>query len=100
MANQLTVAVLGPGGVGGLLAALLSRTGHRVICLSGEKTAEVLRTDGLQVRSARFGGFTARVEADTELREPVDACLVTLNHGKELACQIRTGVSLGRGYDL
>ncbi|MEU9223442.1 2-dehydropantoate 2-reductase [Streptomyces massasporeus] len=80
MANELSVAVLGPGGVGGLLAALLSRTGHRVICLSGEKTAETLRTDGIQVRSARFGDFTARVEADTELREPVDACLVTVKH--------------------
>ncbi|MFB6845151.1 ketopantoate reductase family protein [Streptomyces sp. NPDC056373] len=80
MANALTVAVLGPGGVGGLLAALLSRTGHRVICLSGEKTAETLRTDGIRVRSARFGDFTARVEADTELREPVDACLVTVKH--------------------
>ncbi|MFJ4538054.1 ketopantoate reductase family protein [Streptomyces tibetensis] len=80
MANELTVAVLGPGGVGGLLAALLSRTGHRVICLSGEKTAETLRTDGIRVHSARFGDFTARVEADTELREPVDACLVTVKH--------------------
>ncbi|MBX9360500.1 ketopantoate reductase family protein [Streptomyces sp. WAC04114] len=80
MANELSVAVLGPGGVGGLLAALLSRSGHRVICLSGEKTAEALRTDGIQVRSARFGDFTARVEADTELREPVDACLVTVKH--------------------
>ncbi|GGV65752.1 ketopantoate reductase family protein [Streptomyces massasporeus] len=80
MANELSVAVLGPGGVGGLLAALLSRTGHRVICLSGEKTAEALRTDGIRVRSARFGDFTARVEADTELREPVDACLVTVKH--------------------
>ncbi|MFF5962998.1 ketopantoate reductase family protein [Streptomyces collinus] len=78
MANELTVAVLGPGGVGGLLAALLSRSGHRVICLSGEQTAETLRTGGIQVRSARFGDFTARVEADTELREPVDACLVTV----------------------
>ncbi|GAA2762177.1 2-dehydropantoate 2-reductase [Streptomyces paradoxus] len=78
MANELTVAVLGPGGVGGLLAALLSRSGHRVICLSGARTAETLRTGGIQVRSARFGDFTARVEADTELREPVDACLVTV----------------------
>ncbi|BCL20157.1 ketopantoate reductase family protein [Streptomyces tuirus] len=80
MANELSVAVLGPGGVGGLLAALLSRTGHRVICLSGEKTAETLRSDGIRVSSARFGDFTARVEADTELREPVDACLVTVKH--------------------
>ncbi|MEV7082564.1 2-dehydropantoate 2-reductase [Streptomyces sp. NPDC093516] len=79
-ANELTVAVLGPGGVGGLLAALLSRAGHRVICLSGEETAATLRTDGIRVRSTRFGDFTARVEAATELREPVDACLVTVKH--------------------
>ncbi|MEV5353121.1 2-dehydropantoate 2-reductase [Streptomyces sp. NPDC052693] len=79
-ANELTVAVLGPGGVGGLLAALLSRAGHRVICLSGEETAATLRTDGVRVRSTRFGDFTARVETATELREPVDACLVTVKH--------------------
>ncbi|MFJ5259481.1 ketopantoate reductase family protein [Streptomyces sp. NPDC088387] len=75
-----TVAVLGPGGVGGLLAALLSRAGHRVICLAGEETAQTLRTSGIQVRSGRFGDFTAGVEADTELREPVDACLITVKH--------------------
>ncbi|MEU9119069.1 2-dehydropantoate 2-reductase [Streptomyces sp. NPDC048506] len=75
-----TVAVLGPGGVGGLLAALLSRAGHRVVCVAGETTARALRRDGLQVRSAQFGDFTAPVEADTELREPVDLCLVTVKH--------------------
>ncbi|MBF6236353.1 ketopantoate reductase family protein [Nocardia otitidiscaviarum] len=75
-----TVAVLGPGGVGGLLAALLARAGHRVVCLASEDTAKTLRTDGIQVRSGQFGDFTAAVEADTELREPVDACLVTVKH--------------------
>ncbi|WP_409472395.1 ketopantoate reductase family protein [Streptomyces sp. HC307] len=78
--DKLTVAVLGPGGVGGLLAALLARTGHRVICLAGETTADTLRTTGIRVRSARFGDFTADVEAATELREPVDACLITVKH--------------------
>ncbi|MGW7546614.1 ketopantoate reductase family protein [Streptomyces sp. NPDC054770] len=76
--RHLTVAVLGPGGVGGLLAALLSRSGHRVLCLAGEETAHTLRTTGIQVRSPLFGDFTAPVEADTALREPVDACLVTV----------------------
>ncbi|MFF7853973.1 2-dehydropantoate 2-reductase [Streptomyces sp. NPDC007904] len=79
-AKALTVAVLGPGGVGGLLAALLSRAGHRVICLAGDTTVRTLRADGLAVRSGRFGDFTARVEADTELRGPVDACLITVKH--------------------
>ncbi|MFJ9564906.1 ketopantoate reductase family protein [Streptomyces fuscichromogenes] len=75
---RLTVAVLGPGGVGGLLAALLSRAGHRVHCLAGEETAHTLRTAGIRVHSALFGDFTAPVEAGTALREPVDACLVTV----------------------
>ncbi|AVH58980.1 MULTISPECIES: ketopantoate reductase family protein [Streptomyces] len=76
--TPLTIAVLGPGGVGGLLAALLARTGHRVICLAAEETVRVLATDGISVRSGPFGDFTARVEADTELREPVDACLIAV----------------------
>ncbi|MFF3145515.1 ketopantoate reductase family protein [Streptomyces sp. NPDC057927] len=75
-----TVAVLGPGGVGGLLAALVARAGHRVICLAGDETARALRTDGIRVRSGLFGDFTAAVEADTALREPVDACLITVKH--------------------
>ncbi|MFG2131643.1 ketopantoate reductase family protein [Streptomyces sp. NPDC048751] len=99
MANDVsTVAVLGPGGVGGLLAALLARTGRRVICLAGEKTAHTLRTDGIRVRSTVFGDFTARVEADTELSEPVDACLVAVKHttlDAALACV--TPEALGDG---
>ncbi|MFF8928839.1 ketopantoate reductase family protein [Streptomyces longwoodensis] len=78
--DRTTVAVLGPGGVGGLLAALLARAGHRVICLAGPETAETLRTDGIRVRSARFGAFTARVEADTVLRAEPDAVLIAVKH--------------------
>ncbi|MFE9673085.1 ketopantoate reductase family protein [Streptomyces sp. NPDC006259] len=80
MANKLTLAILGPGGVGGLLAGLLSRAGHHVICLSGGDTVTHLRTHGMRVRSARFGDFTVPVAADTELRAPVDAVLITVKH--------------------
>lgn len=76
--NPLTVAVLGPGGVGGLIGGLLARAGHRVVCLAGAETAAAIARDGLHVRSAQFGEFTARVEAATELREPVDAVFVTV----------------------
>ncbi|MGC0341122.1 ketopantoate reductase family protein [Streptomyces sp. SLBN-8D4] len=78
--QKRTVAVLGPGGTGGLLAALLARAGHRVICLAGDDTADTLRTAGIQVRSGTFGDFTTPVEADTELREPVDACVIAVKH--------------------
>ncbi|MGW3492146.1 ketopantoate reductase family protein [Streptomyces sp. NPDC001020] len=78
--GNLTVAVLGPGGVGGLLAALLARAGHRVICLAGEETVRTLGGHGIRVSSGRFGEFTARVEADTELRESADIVLVAVKH--------------------
>jgi 2-dehydropantoate 2-reductase len=80
-ANALTglrVAVLGPGGVGGLLAALLARAGAGVTCLAGATTAERLRTDGIRVESGQFGDFTTPVEAAEQLTEPVDVLLVTV----------------------
>ncbi|MCM1973391.1 ketopantoate reductase family protein [Streptomyces sp. G1] len=78
--SVLRVAVLGPGGIGGLLAGLLSRAGHRVVCLAGEESVRVLRESGVSVRSGVFGDFSAAVDADTVLREPVDVCLVCVKH--------------------
>ncbi len=78
--SVLRVAVLGPGGLGGLLAGLLSRAGHRVVCLAGEESVRVLRESGVSVRSGVYGDFNASVDADTVLREPVDACLVCVKH--------------------
>ncbi|GLW51388.1 putative oxidoreductase YkpB [Streptomyces sp. NBRC 14336] len=78
--SVLRVAVLGPGGIGGLLAGLLARAGHRVVCLAGEESVRALRQSGVSVRSGVFGDFSAAVDADTELREPVDVCLVCVKH--------------------
>lgn len=87
--DKLTFAVLGPGGVGGLLAALLSRAGHRVLCLAGDDTARTLREGGIRVHSRQFGEFTAKVDAATELPaasdpadavDAVDAVLVAVKH--------------------
>lgn len=76
--GPIRIAVLGPGGVGGLLAAVLARAGHEVVCLVGDSTAEVLRTKGIRLESAEFGDFTVQVEADTQLREPVDLCFIAV----------------------
>ncbi|HKE67745.1 MAG TPA: 2-dehydropantoate 2-reductase N-terminal domain-containing protein, partial [Nocardioidaceae bacterium] len=77
-AARWSIAVLGPGGVGGLLGALLARDGNRVTCLAGSSTAAALREDGISVQSGQYGEFAVRVDADTELREPVDAVLITV----------------------
>ncbi len=72
------VAVLGPGGVGGLLGALLARHGDEVTCIAPAATAAHLREHGLELRSARFGSFRVPVGAATELAGPVDVCFVTV----------------------
>ncbi|GAA3741883.1 2-dehydropantoate 2-reductase [Spinactinospora alkalitolerans] len=69
-------AVLGPGGVGGLLAGLLSREGHRVTVVASESTAQHIAAHGLRVESASFGDFTADVPAVPELTEPADVLIV------------------------
>jgi 2-dehydropantoate 2-reductase len=73
-----TVAVLGPGGVGGLVGALLARAGHRVVFLARPDSVAALRENGLTVHSGVFGDFTVPVEAATELAEPVEACVVAV----------------------
>src|SRR3954452_25632682 len=74
----LRVAVLGPGGVGALLAALLARAGAAVTCLAGADTVRTLRTTGVRVDSRLFGTFTTPVQAVEQLSEPVDVCFVSV----------------------
>jgi 2-dehydropantoate 2-reductase len=76
--GRFRVAVLGPGGVGGLLAALLARAGDSVVVLAGDTTARAIAERGLRVSSSRFGDFEVGVETATRLEGPVDACLVTV----------------------
>ena len=56
----MEVAVLGPGGVGGLVAAALDRAGTPVSVVAREETVAVIEADGIRVRSVRLGDFTAR----------------------------------------
>jgi 2-dehydropantoate 2-reductase len=72
----MKVAVLGPGGVGGLLAGVLDRAGTDVVVVARESTAEVIERDGLRVRSAIFGDFVAHPRALARLEQPLDALLV------------------------
>jgi 2-dehydropantoate 2-reductase len=74
----IQVAVLGPGGIGGLLAALLARRGDRVTCLAPPATAAHLAEHGLELRSPTLGDAKVVVEAATRLDHPVDVVFVTV----------------------
>ena len=51
------LVVLGPGGVGGFLAAALARAGSPVTVVAREATAAAIAERGLQVASVRLGEF-------------------------------------------
>ena len=70
--------MLGPGGVGGFVAAALERAGHRVTVVAREDTAAAIAAGGLTVASARLGELSARPEAVTELERDVDVLVVAV----------------------
>jgi len=70
------IAVLGPGGVGGLIAGLLERAGTSVIVVAREATAEAISERGLHVDSVRFGELVAHPSAVARLEEQVDVLIV------------------------
>jgi 2-dehydropantoate 2-reductase len=73
----MTVAILGPGAVGGVLAAGFIAGGVDVLCIARPATAEVIRSEGLSLRQGEVVR-TVRPRVDTELREPVELLLVTV----------------------
>jgi 2-dehydropantoate 2-reductase len=77
----MRVAVLGPGGVGGLIAGALDRAGTDVTVIARESTAEVIARDGVRVQSVTLGDFVARPAAVALLEQPVDALVVATKAG-------------------
>ncbi len=72
----MKIAVLGPGGVGGLIAGALDRAGSDVVVVARESTAETINARGLRVRSVLLGDFIARPPARARLAEPVDVLIL------------------------
>jgi len=73
----VTVAILGPGAVGGVLAVGLVRAGVRVICVARPDTADLIASQGLSLRHGQ-GSETVLPDATSELLEPVDLLFVTV----------------------
>jgi 2-dehydropantoate 2-reductase len=74
-------AILGPGGVGGFLAAALWRAGHETLVVAQHSTAELINRRGIDIQSLRLGDFTATPPAVPTLEQPVDVLFVTTKAG-------------------
>jgi 2-dehydropantoate 2-reductase len=72
----VSVAVLGPGGVGGLVAGALDRAGTPVTVVARAATAETISERGLSVSSVLLGNFLVHPPATARLEQPVDVLIV------------------------
>ena len=73
--------MLGPGGVGGFVAAALARAGSEVVVIGRDPTAGVIASHGITVRSVALGDFVARPDVVGALSEPVEVLLVATKAG-------------------
>ena len=71
------MTVLGPGAVGGFLAAMLWRGKVPVTCIARETAVEIIAQQGIRVESIVFGNFTARPKAVVRLDHRPDILFVT-----------------------
>jgi len=100
----VTVAVLGPGAVGGVLTFGFMRAGVRVVCIARPDTAAVIRSEGLTLRRGQEVAG-ARPDVAERLQEPADVLLVTVKAPslpealERLAAPVRTVVPLLNGIE-
>jgi 2-dehydropantoate 2-reductase len=66
-------AVLGAGGVGGLVGGALARAGHPVTLV----VRDAAHPSRLSVKSAKLGDFEVEVDVVTRLEQPVDVLWIT-----------------------
>lgn len=73
-----TVAILGPGAVGGSLAVHLSTAGVRTVCIARRDLVGVLALSGISLEVDGGEPLVARPEVREELAEPVDILVIAV----------------------
>lgn len=59
----MKVAIIGAGGIGGFLGAILARKGHAVTLLARGPHLAAITQNGLQLESRQFGSFNVKADA-------------------------------------
>ena len=89
--SGVKLAVLGVGGVGGLIAAVLASRGGDVTCVARDATADNLQENGLFLDSVMFGQFHVFPKVVRSLVDPVELLVVATkaNHLHEAVVSIQ-----------
>lgn len=76
--ENLKIAILGPGAIGGFLASLLWRGGFPVECIGHEAEARAISENGIALESPVFGNFTSRPSVSQNLDHEIDLFFITV----------------------
>lgn len=76
--TKFKIAVLGPGGVGRLLAALLARSNNEVCCIGSELSVETVTKQVINIESVVFGNFNESSIKTADQLIPIDLVFITL----------------------
>lgn len=99
------IAVIGPGAIGGLVAAMLQQAGHDVVVVAREKTARQVTEHGLDIETDEFGTWHAPLRAATEVPHGARVVVAVKAEGVADAASLLAGtapvevVSLLNGLD-
>ncbi|MBL0885521.1 ketopantoate reductase family protein [Myceligenerans indicum] len=63
--SDTPIAVVGPGAIGGLVAAMLQQAGHDVTVIARERTAAQITDHGLDIETDEYGTWHAPLPATT-----------------------------------
>jgi 2-dehydropantoate 2-reductase len=97
----MKIAIIGAGGVGGFLGAMLARAGHSVSLLARGPHLAAIAAHGLQLESRQFGSFTATTTAtdDASKLGRNDLVFITVKMNDfEDACRAAEGAVADDGF--
>jgi 2-dehydropantoate 2-reductase len=87
------IAVIGPGAIGGLVAAMLQQAGHDVVVVAREKTARQVTEHGLDVQTDEFGTWHAPLAAVTEVPHGARVVVAVKAEGVSDAARLLAGTA-------
>ncbi|MDA9069028.1 2-dehydropantoate 2-reductase [Gammaproteobacteria bacterium] len=73
----MQIGILGIGGIGGFLAAVLSKNNQNVVCITSKETKDYIQSDSFELLSKNFGNFKIKSDACNILNADLDVLFIT-----------------------
>ena len=78
ISSKLSIGILGPGAIGGMLAALLWKDGHDVTCIGKKTSVAKIKKYGISLDSQLYGNFIAKPNSVEILNKHVDVLFISV----------------------